>query len=109
MRRPGKERDRDGAAKRADPVHAGEQADAGGAETQIVLADHRDHAGERPAEHVVDDGDRPGSRSAAGRAATSMKPFDHAFEDARDAGGPHAVAVVDPHRGGDRDEVAQRR
>ena len=29
----------------------------GGAEPQIVLSDHRDHAGKWPAESVVDDGD----------------------------------------------------
>src|ERR1700747_2528836 len=53
-RRLGQERDYDSAAKCADSVHAGEKSDAGGAKTQIILADYRDHAGERPAEGVVD-------------------------------------------------------
>src|SRR4029077_7250116 len=54
MGRLGTERDHNSAAESSDPVHAGEQADAGGTESQIILAYHRYHAGERPAKSIVD-------------------------------------------------------
>ena len=41
------------------------------------------------------------------RSPDQHEPFEHALEDARDAGRPHAVAIIDPHRSGERDDVAR--
>src|SRR5437868_1958055 len=41
------------------------------------------------------------------RSPDQHEPFEHALEDARDPGGPYAVAMMDPQRSGDRDEVAR--
>ena len=105
MPRLGTERDHDRAAKSADPVHAGEQTDARGSETQIILADHRDHAGERPAEGIVDHGD---DHDAAQAPVTvhEHQPFDHAFEHTRAARWRRRIAMAHPDGNRDRDEVA---
>src|SRR5260370_7041984 len=73
-----------GARKRADAVDAGQQADAFGAERQLVAANHRDHAGERPAKNVEDDRDgEDGGEPAVGQYGGE------AFPDAR----PHGPAT----------------
>ena len=97
MGRLGTERDHDRAAKSADPVHAGEHADADGAKTQIILADHRDHAGERPAEGVVDYGDDHGSAQSR-VAPDEHEPLDHPLEHARSARRCSRIAMAHPQR-----------
>ena len=104
MHRAGVKCDHDRAAKRADALDAGEQADAFRPEMQIVLTDHRDHAGEGPAENIEDHGD--GQRCAQATIAQSQfQPF----ADARhhEAGGMlhRLIAVANPQCGNHCDEI----
>src|SRR6202011_5113796 len=99
------ERNHDRAAKSADPIHAGEQTDADGSETQVILADHRDHGGERPAKGIVDHGDDHDAAQSP-VAADEHQPLDHAFEHTGTARWCRGVAMAHPERYRDRDEVA---
>src|SRR4029077_3298941 len=92
------------AAESSDPVHAGEQADAGGTETQIILAYDRYHAGERPAKSIVDYSDD--HRPAQSRVAPDEdEPLDHPLEHAGSGRRGCGVAMAYSHRNYRRDEI----
>ena len=104
MPRPRPQRDRRRAEKGADPVHAGEDADAARREVQAVLADHRDHAGERPAEHVVDDRDGE-DRHQPPVAPRHQEALDHVRHHRARGDRRDVVAVLQAECRGDRQRI----